>query len=47
MVNELRIRSTKNGKRFRVLNVVDDYTREMIGQLVTFSISGRQVSTLP
>ncbi|HSG03265.1 MAG TPA: IS3 family transposase [Marinobacterium sp.] len=32
------------GRRFRVLNVVDDYSREMIGQLVSISISGRQVS---
>jgi putative transposase len=33
-----------NGRRFRVLNVVDDCTREMIGQLVSVSISGRQVA---
>jgi len=33
-----------NGRRFRVLNVVDDYSREMIGQLVSFSISGQQVA---
>lgn len=33
-----------NGRRFRVLNVVDDYTREMIGQLISVSISGRQVA---
>lgn len=33
-----------NGRRFRVLNVVDDYSREMIGQLVSVSISGRQVA---
>lgn len=32
------------GRRFRVLNVVDDYSREMVGQLVSVSISGRQVS---
>jgi len=32
------------GRRFRVLNVVDDYSREMVGQLVSISISGRQVS---
>lgn len=33
-----------NGRRFRVLNVVDDYSREMVGQLVLVSISGRQVA---
>ena len=33
-----------NGRRFRVLNVVDDYTRELVGQLTTFSISGKQVA---
>ncbi|NRP26537.1 Integrase core domain protein [Marinobacterium sp. xm-d-420] len=32
------------GRRFRVCNVVDDYSREMVGQLVSVSISGRQVS---
>lgn len=33
-----------NGRRFRVLNVVDDYSREMVGQLVDFSITGAQVA---
>ncbi len=33
-----------NGRRFRVLNVVDDFLREMIGQLVAVSISGRHVA---
>ena len=33
-----------NGRRFRVLNVVDDHTREMLGQLTDFSISGQQVA---
>lgn len=33
-----------NGRRFRVLNVVDNYTREVIGQLISVSISGQQVS---
>lgn len=32
------------GRRFRVLNVVDDFSREMIGQLVSVSISGHQVA---
>lgn len=33
-----------HGRRFRVLNVVDDYSREMIGQLVAHSITGNQVA---
>jgi len=33
-----------NGRRFRVLNVIDDFSREMVGQLVSVSISGRQVA---
>lgn len=33
-----------SGRRFRVLNVVDDFSREMVGQLVSVSISGRQVA---
>ncbi len=33
-----------NGRRFRILNVVDDYSREVIGQLVSTSISGKQVA---
>ena len=32
------------GRRFRVLNVVDDYTREGLGQITDFSISGARVS---
>jgi len=32
-----------NGRRFRILNIVDDYSREMVGQLVDFSITGSQV----
>ena len=32
-----------NGRRFRVLNVVDDYTRECVLQVVGFSISGQRV----
>lgn len=32
------------GRRFRVLNVVDDYTRECVGQLVDTSISGGRVA---
>lgn len=33
-----------DGRRFWVLNVVDDYSREMVGQLVSVSISGRRVA---
>jgi len=33
-----------NGRRFRVLNIVDDFSRECIGQLTAISIGGRQVS---
>ena len=33
-----------NGRRFRVLNVKDDYSKELVGQLVAFSIGGHQVA---
>lgn len=33
-----------NGRRFRTLNVIDEYSREVIGQLVSVSITGRQVA---
>ena len=33
-----------NGRRFRVLNVVDDYSRECVLQVVDFSISGQRVA---
>ena len=33
-----------NGRRFRILNIVDDYTREMAGQYVNYSISGAHVA---
>lgn len=33
-----------NGRRIRVLNVVDDCSRELVGQLVDYSISGQQVA---
>ena len=32
-----------NGRRFRVLNIVDDYSRECVGQLVDHSISGARL----
>ena len=34
------------GQRFRILNVLDQYSRECLGQLVDFSISGARVSRL-
>ena len=34
------------GRRLRILNVLDDYSRECLGQIVNFSISGAQVSRL-
>jgi putative transposase len=33
-----------NGRRFRVLNVKDDYSKELVGQLTAFSISGTQAA---
>ncbi len=33
-----------NGRRFRVLNIVDDFTRECVGQLIETSISGLRMS---
>lgn len=33
-----------NGRRFRVLNIIDDFSRELVGQLVDFSISGSRVA---
>lgn len=33
-----------NGRRFRILNIVDDYSREFVDQLVSFSITGQQVA---
>lgn len=33
-----------NGRRFRVLNVVDDFTRECVFQVVDFSISGQRLA---
>jgi len=33
-----------SGRRFRVLNIVDDYTRECVGQLTDTSISGQRVA---
>ena len=33
-----------NGRRFRILNIVDDYTRECVLQVVDFSISGQRLA---
>ena len=33
-----------SGRRFRILNVVDGFSREMVGQLVAVSITGSQVA---
>ena len=33
-----------NGRRFRVLNIVDNFSRECVGQLVAISITGRCVA---
>lgn len=33
-----------NGRRFRVLNVKDDFSRELVGQLVAYSINGAMVA---
>lgn len=33
-----------NGRRFRVLNIVDDFSRECVGQVVDVSISGLRVT---
>jgi putative transposase len=33
-----------NGRRIRVLNIVDDYSRVCVGQLVDFSISGQRLA---
>ncbi len=35
-----------NGRRFRLLNVFDDFSRECIGQVVDVSISGQRVARL-
>ena len=33
-----------NGRRFRILNIIDDYSRECVGQLVDVSLSGMRVA---
>ena len=33
-----------NGRRFRILNLVDDYSRQCVGQIVDFSISGERLA---
>ena len=44
MVDGLVADPLSNGRRFRILNVVDDYSRELVGQLVAFSITGQQTA---
>ena len=34
------------GRRFRILNIVDDYSRECVGQIVDVSITGQRFSRL-
>ena len=33
-----------NGRRFRILNIVDDYSRQCVGQIVDTSISGQRLA---
>lgn len=33
-----------SGRRFRILNIVDDYSRECVGQLVDTSVSGKRLA---
>jgi len=33
-----------NGRRFRVLNIVDDFSRECVGQIIDTTISGQRVA---
>ena len=33
-----------DGRRFRILNVVDDFSRKCVGQLVDTSISGARMA---
>ena len=33
-----------NDRRFQILNVVDDYSREMVGQTISFFIRGQHVA---
>lgn len=39
-----RLYQTGNGRRFRVLNIVDDVTRECLAAIPDISISGRRVA---
>ena len=34
-----------NGRRFRVLNIIDDFTRESIVQLADFSLTGQRLAS--
>ena len=33
-----------NGRKLRILNIVDDFSREVVGQLTDFSLSGKRVA---
>ena len=33
-----------NGRRFRVLNIVDDYSRDCVAQIIDFSMSGLRLA---
>ena len=33
-----------NGRRFRILNIVDDFSRQCVGQIVDTSISGQRLA---
>ncbi len=35
-----------SGRRFRILNIVDDYSRECPGQIVDLSISGERLARI-
>ena len=34
-----------NGRRFRLLNIVGDFSQELVGQLIGFSLCGRHVNS--
>ena len=46
LIDGLDIGSTGDGKRFPILNIVDDYSRECVGQIVYVFVTGQRVSWL-
>jgi len=44
MVSRLRARPLASGRRFRILNIVDDVTRECLAAIPDTSISGKRVA---